>query len=116
MAFKDSTFLAQTPTSIIVETSLVALTNISYILPRRVDIVPIFDQTLAESMDFILVENGQLKGLDLHYNILIKARLSLLLGYYADMLFQRYQQTFVKTIIFLIRSASLTGEHKVIAL
>ena len=46
----------------------------------------------------------------------MKARLSLLLGYYADMLFRRYETEFVKIIDFLIMSLSFNGDQKVVAL
>ena len=52
--FKDSIFLTQTPQEIIGETCLVALTAISYILPRRADLVPLFEQVLAKNIDGIL--------------------------------------------------------------
>lgn len=42
--------------------------------------------------------------------------MSLLLGYYADMLFKKYPEAFLKIINFLITSISLTGANKVIAL
>ncbi len=42
--------------------------------------------------------------------------MSLLLGYYADMLFEKYPDAFLKTIDFLIRSLAYTGNEKVIAL
>ena len=49
-------------------------------------------------------------------NILMKARMSLLLGYYADMLFQKYETAFVKVMDFLLESLSLSGAQKVVAL
>lgn len=39
---------------IIAETCLVALTTISYILPRRKDLVPVFESVLAFNIDLIL--------------------------------------------------------------
>lgn len=42
--------------------------------------------------------------------------MSLLLGYYADMLFERYHEAFIKTIDFLIQSVALAGDEKVVAL
>jgi hypothetical protein len=42
--------------------------------------------------------------------------MSLLLGYYADMLFEKFHEAFIKTIDFLIQSVALNGEEKVIAL
>lgn len=48
--FQQSQFM-QSPPEIIAETCLVALTAISYILPRRADLVPIFDSALATNID-----------------------------------------------------------------
>lgn len=42
--------------------------------------------------------------------------MSLLLGYYADMLFEKYREAFIKTIDFLIRSVGLNKDEKVIAI
>jgi hypothetical protein len=42
--------------------------------------------------------------------------MSLLLGYYADMLFKKYVDAFVKVIDFLVKSVALHGKEKVIAL
>lgn len=103
--FSDCNFLQNTP-EIIAETSLLALTAISYILPRRADLVPIFEKALALNIDRILSEGS----------ILLRCRMSLLLGYYVDMLFEKYSQAFLKTIDFLIRSVALIKEEKVIAL
>jgi hypothetical protein len=99
-----------TSQEIIAETCLVALTTISYILPRRSDLVPIFEEVLALNIDRLL-GNGSEIG-----NILMKARMSLLLGYYADMLFQKYETAFVKVMDFLLESLSLSGAQKVVAL
>ena len=110
--YKDSQFLSGLGTSqeIIAETCLVALTTISYILPRRTDLVPIFEEVLALNIDRILA-NGPEVG-----NVLMKARMSLLLGYYADMLFLKYDHAFVKVMDFLLESLSLNGIQKVVAL
>ena len=91
---------------IIGETCLVALTAISYILPRRADLVPIFENILAKNIDQILNQGSTL----------LRVRMSLLLGYYADMLFERYPEAFNKVIDFLIQSVGLHGEQKVVAL
>lgn len=42
--------------------------------------------------------------------------MSLLLGYYADMLFNKHPEAFLKVIDFLIQSLALHGDQKVIAL
>lgn len=56
LLYKDSQFLSGVGTSqeVIAETCLVALTTISYILPRRTDLVPIFEVVLAVNIDRIL--------------------------------------------------------------
>ncbi len=99
-----------TSPEIIAETCLVALTTISYILPRRTDLVPIFEESLALNIDRILCPGGEIG------QILMKARMSLLLGYYADMLFLKYEEAFVKVMDFLLESLSLNGPQKVVAL
>jgi hypothetical protein len=53
--FKECKFLQSSP-EVIGETCLVALTAISYILPRRNDLVPYFEKILAENIDKILSE------------------------------------------------------------
>mmetsp|Transcript_40412 Transcript_40412/g.29106 ORF Transcript_40412/g.29106 Transcript_40412/m.29106 type:complete len:112 (+) Transcript_40412:1464-1799(+) len=73
---QDDTFMHSHP-EIIAETCITAMTVISYILPRRKDLIPIFEQTLAANIDKILSDES----------VLLRVRLSLLLGYYADMLF-----------------------------
>lgn len=42
--------------------------------------------------------------------------MSLLLGYYADMLFSKHDEIFIKVFNFLISSIALHGGEKVIAL
>lgn len=90
-----------------------ALTTISYILPRRADLVPIFEEVLAINIDRILGVN--VTNADVG-TILMKSRMSLLLGYYADMLFTKYESAFLKVMDFLLESLSLTGSQKVVAL
>jgi len=46
--------LFQQPTEIIAETCIVALTSLSYILPRRNDLIPDFERTLENNMEAIL--------------------------------------------------------------
>lgn len=99
---------------IIAETCLVALTTISYILPRRADLVPIFEEVLARNIDTILIPDPSAESNI--YSIILRARMSLLLGYYADMLFSKYEEAFLKVMNFLFTSVAFTGEQKVIAL
>lgn len=93
--YRDYNFLKSEP-EIIAETCLVALTAISYILPRRADLVPVFEDSLAHNIDRLLIaDENQL-------SVLVRSRMSLLLGYYADMIFPKYEAAFVKVIDFLI--------------
>lgn len=103
--YKDAKFLQQPP-EIIAETCMVALTAISYILPRRNDLIPMFEKTLGNNLDSILHKNS----------VILQARMSLLLGYYADMLFRENQEGFKNIVDFLIKSLSFVGGSKVIAL
>jgi hypothetical protein len=96
---KDAPFL-KFSAEIIGETCLMALTSISYIIPKRADLIPYFENILAENIDIILCE----------HSILLRARMSLLLGYYADMLFKKFPDAFMKVIFFLIKSVELTGD------
>jgi hypothetical protein len=95
---------------IVAETCLVALTTISYILPRRSDLVPVFEEVLATNIDRILGIGANPDTLTSHGSILLRARMSLLLGYYADMLFEKYNDAFLKVIDFLIQSVALHGD------
>ena len=104
-------FLAGTTPEIITETCLVALTTISYILPRRGDLVPVFEEILAQNIDTLL--GVSMSGTT---SVLLRSRMSLLLGYYADMLFNKFPEAFFKVIDFLVQSVGLLGEQKVVAL
>jgi len=88
------------PNEIIAETCLVALTAISYILPRRTDLVPVFEEVLAKNIDTLLSSGS----------VLLRVRMSLLLGYYADMLFEKHRSAFNKTMDFLIHSVGFHGD------
>ena len=50
---RETKFLKSLP-EIIGETCLIALTAISYILPRRSDLVPMFEKALADNIDAVL--------------------------------------------------------------
>lgn len=59
-----------------------------------------FEKTLAENIEAVLSQQS----------ILLRVRMSLLLGYYADMLFRERHDAFMRIIGFLITSVSLTGD------
>lgn len=90
----------QYPKELIAETCLVTLTAISYILPRRADLVPFFEKTLKTNLEKIISQNS----------LILRVRMSLLLGYYADMLFKSYPEEFLSIIYFLINSLNYTGD------
>ena len=91
--FKESAFLAL-PSEMIAETSLIALTTISYIVPKRPDLVTLFEQSLTENIQALLSPQS----------ILLRCRMSLLLGYYADMLFKKEEAVFRQVMEFLVSS------------
>lgn len=66
---------------------------------------------LAANIDRILGISGGPSS-----SVLLRARMSLLLGYYADMLFTAHPAAFLKVIDFLLLSLSLGGGEKVVAL
>jgi len=107
--YTGSAFLNAEP-EIVAETCLVALTAISYILPRRADLVPVFEDSLAMNIDRLLAPG------DNPLSVLLRSRMSLLLGYYADMIFPKYESAFVKVINFLVGSLALTGNQKAVAM
>lgn len=93
---------------LVAETCIVAITVISYILPKRQDLVPYFEQALAQNIDNILMSNNPKSDdpLERAKTILVRARLALMLGYYADMLFVKHNAAFEKTMNFLFESVN----------
>lgn len=65
----------------------------------------VFEDSLVKNFEYLLI-NG---------TILVRSRLSLLLGYYADMIFKTDQEKFKTTIRFLIESMNMTGNELCIA-
>lgn len=82
-------FLQNSPI-IVAETCILALTVISYILPKKDHLVPLFQEALARNINQILERTPlplNAKPMDVALTVVLRARFSLLLGYYADMLF-----------------------------
>lgn len=69
-----------------------------------------FEDSLAQNIDRLLI------GGESQLSVLVRSRMSLLLGYYADMIFPKYEQAFVKVVDFLIQSLALTGMQKAVAM
>jgi hypothetical protein len=76
---KDSVFLRNYSPEEIADCCMMALTMVSYIIPKRPDLVRIFDETMYRNFDKMTAKE----------TILLRSRLCLLLGYYADMVFMK---------------------------
>jgi len=106
-------FLSKTPPILVAETCIMTLTVISYILPKKDHLVPIFQEALAQNIDLIIAREplpANASSADIAGNVILRARFSLLLGYYADMLFQNHAEAFEKTMNFLFESVGY--EHQ----
>jgi hypothetical protein len=113
MPFLDSYMMANFQPEDIADVCMLALTMVSYIIPKRADLVMIFDQSLSQNFDIITSTE----------NILLRSRMCLLLGYYADMIFMpsvnadntQQNNRFRATMKFLVESMALTGREASIA-
>lgn len=113
-------FLTRTDPEFIVDACLVALTVISYILPERKDLTYIF----TEAMDLNIGHLLERKPILPHYTniqiakaVIVRSRLSLLIGYYGDLLFIGNDEAFKKATSFLFESmANQEGPEKVVCL
>jgi hypothetical protein len=88
--FDSDAFLTNSDPEFIVDACLMALTVMSYILPERKDLVKIFTKT----MEINVAELLERKPIGADFNhisvaraVIMRSRLSLLLGYYGDLLF-----------------------------
>jgi hypothetical protein len=106
--FIQERFLKEYSPEDIADCCMMALTMVSYIIPKRVDLVKIFDDTLNDNFDKITSSE----------TILLRSRLCLLLGYYADMVFSgegAQMERFKQTLRFLVTSMALTGDERAVA-
>ena len=104
----------------IVDSCLMILIVMSYILPQRKDLISTFERTITSNVQAFLAERPHnLPEMDDFENakaVILKSRFSLMLGYYADMLFVQNQDAFRQTMQFLITSIGKTdGINEVIA-
>ena len=76
-------FLSHNRPEIIIETWLMSLTIVSYLLPKRVDIIAALDVILKRNLEPLITSH-----------ILIQSRLALFLGYFADILFRGDDEKF----------------------
>jgi hypothetical protein len=61
---ENDPFLQRSSPIIVAETCIVALTVISYILPKKEHLLPFFQEALASNIDAILVRNIITKNAD----------------------------------------------------
>ena len=82
----------------IVDTCLLVLTVMSYILPQRKDLIGNFERTISSNVQSFLEQKPHnLPDMDDFQNakaVILRNRFSLLLGYYADILFTQNQEAF----------------------
>lgn len=79
---------------IIIETCILSMTVISYLLPKRTDIIMSLDHMMIKDLDLLLVDT----------HVLIQARMALFFGYFSDILFKNNDQKFKQVLKFLFDS------------
>lgn len=104
--FFKSRFLSKNRPEIIVETSIMALTIISYLLPKRLDVI--------KSLDFIIKKDQRL--LTWEAPVIVKARMALFYGYFTDILFKDSEEKFKECLEFLLKSIDSPEDEQVVAL
>jgi hypothetical protein len=106
---ENDSFLLQTEPEFIIDACLVALTVISYILPERADLTKIFTETMDSNVHELLDRKPilpQYSNIQIAKAVIIRSRLSLLMGYYGDLLFVNNFDAFKKATAFLFESVS----------
>lgn len=113
-------FLIRTEPEFIVDACLVALTVMSYLLPERKDLTEIFTDTIEINVNEILERKPILPGMtkmQIVKSVIMRSRLSLLIGYYGDLLFVKNFDAFKKSTSFLFESVGvMEGPEKVVGL
>lgn len=105
---------------LIADACLIVFTVMSYILPQRRDLIGIFERMISANVAaFLEKKPHNLPEMDDFENakaVILLNRFSLLLGYYADILFTQNPQAFQQTMEFLIEGIGLTnGIDEVVA-
>lgn len=104
--FKNTMFFSRTSAELIIDTCILVMTNISYLTPRRKDIFFNFESVVKKHVDKLFKES----------TLLIQCRLALMLGYYADVLFDKDELKFHMILNFLIDCLTYENEKGVLAL
>lgn len=114
--FKQTVFFARTPRHIRIETSLLSLSILSYLTPKRPDIVKMIENLFITHSAFFF--NPQLTSkagtsLLTPFNDplgLLKARICMVLGYYMDSLFKSNKSAIHAPLHYLLTCLTLKGE------
>ena len=101
-----SAFLLKSTSEIIVETCLLVIADLSYLMQKRKDISSMFEMTMTEN-SAVLFNSPSL---------VIRCRLALLIGYYGDSLYKGKDELFVNMIKYLFNGIALEKEQKAFAL
>jgi len=104
--FFKGKFLGSKSPEIIIESCVMSLTIISYLLPKRLDIL--------QALDFMLKRNQNSLINDSH--ILIQARMALFYGYFSDILFKDDEDNFKQGLEFLFKSLGNPAETQVVGM
>lgn len=100
----ESRFFANNRKEVIIETSILCVTIVSFLLPKRADLVENLDVCICRNLEKLLKDS--------HY--LIQARMALFYGFFADILFKKDEQKFNDSIEFLLRSLGASEECTVV--
>lgn len=101
-----SLFLIKSTQEEIIETCLMAMTDISYLTPSRKDVFLLFENVLTENYTAIFSGSSPL----------ISCRVALALGYYLDKLFMHNPELFLSSIEFLVKGLALENKEKAFTL
>ena len=117
---ENDPFLALTAPAFIVDACLLGITVISYILPERKDLTEIFTKSMDINIDELLERKPvpqTTNALLIAQSVILRSRMSLLIGYYGDMLYVNNHEAFKKSTSFLFESIGMSqGAEKVVAL
>jgi len=119
MEMQSEPFFQSDPV-LIADTCLIVFTVMSYILPQRKDLIGNFERMISNNVGAFLEKRPHNQpGMDDYTNakaVVLLNRFSLLLGYFADILFTQNPGAFQKTMEFLIESIGHTeGIDEVVA-
>ena len=101
-----STFFMKSNKEELLETSIMALTILSYVTNDRNDVLKIVDKTFTENFSSLFGNPSNL----------ILCRIALMMGYYGGYLFESNLELLVKMIEMLIRGLSLESEEMAFSL